>query len=157
MRICLECGGGFESSRYRATCSLPCARERRLRQYREASANRSADSRQLDKVRKSQPESRAKRAAQEKRRRLQKLVAPRTPYTDLTEEQRREIRNYQRVWWKTAPAAEKIREKRRESLRRLRADPEAGDKIRMQSRLKQRERRRRRALLDTLRVKNETD
>jgi hypothetical protein len=111
----------------------------------------------LDRVRKSQPEYRAKRAAQEKRRRLLKLVTPRTPYTDLTEEERRAIRKYQRDWWKKAPAAEKIREKRRQNLMQLRADPETGDKLRMHSRLQQRERRRRRALLDTFRINNETD
>jgi hypothetical protein len=157
LRICLECGGSFESSRYRATCSQPCARERRRRQYREAAANRSADSRRLDKVRKSQPEERAKRADQEKRRRLQKLATPRTPYTDLTEDERRAIREYQRVWWRKSPAAEKVREKRRQNMTRLRADPGTGDKIRMQSKLRQRERRRRRALLDTQRIGHESD
>lgn len=98
MRKCLECGSQFESSRFRATCSPICARTRRRRQYRDAAANRSAASLSLDKTRKSTPEYREKHAANERTRRAENKTPPRTPYADLTDEQKRNIRASQRDW-----------------------------------------------------------
>lgn len=149
IRTCAECGLAFESTRYRVTCSAPCARTRRQRQWRDAEANQSDESRAKDRARRVTPEARAAHALREQMRRRAGLVPPRAKYADLSDDERRAALTYQRKWWRSSPAAAGIAERRNERNRvdNLPADVVA-DRRRKKS-LEQRERRRRRALLDT--------
>lgn len=145
---CRECGHNFVSSRYRATCSVLCARDRRRRQYREAARNRSPESRAKDAIRKSSREYRDRHAARE---RAARATHKRT--VRRVEEDPAKRREYSRQWWATSPAAEKIRIRRNERRRLMLADPVEREKERFRLRQHARERRRRRALLDTTRIR----
>ena len=89
-RVCKECGAAFESRRYRATCSSSCAKARRRRQYREASARRQSDPETRAHIvnlrnNRRTPEQRARHAAAERKRRQ-----------EATEEERARLRAQRR-------------------------------------------------------------
>jgi hypothetical protein len=74
----------------------------------------------------------------------------------MSDQERATYRAHQRKWWAESPRAEEIRQRRNERLRERR-QTEAGEAMRTAGRIDQRERRRRKALLDTTRVINEPD